>query len=463
MSGNRQFTLFFATLLYGSMIHAASFNVTDASISDHGNPYTNGTIAYALSQCEATGGGVVSIGPGQFRTTSTLQLGKSCSLVGAGPGATILVMDNGQDLIRVRSGQWSVHAKWSIEDLGLQLPSYSYASMITTTPLQGNIGIVRNVHMSGGGPSSWGARINGALMVEINHLYYEGGGNGILWENNYNLAYNIGDSLIQDSEIVLRTTDTTGIFLASPTNANGTQSAYRVNNILLSRVEVRTPDGVVRQNTTGIKLRNTARITLLNVDLEQMDIGILQQSGVDGGAVAVSNSFLQVFFMGCNRNHVLEGMTPKQQLVLGGYGPFSDTQQLPTSNIFADHAIMGNNRVLTASRPIEAYADPSQPRILTTIDSGKIFTNRGASGTVTFHLPPANLNNSLEYEFHLATPGQRIRVLPAMGDIIRPGQTTTNRHYESGSSYGQVLKIRNIDGTIWSVEAQQGTWTTVTQ
>lgn len=456
-------TLFCVALCLGTATQAASYNVSDASISDHGNPYTNGTIAYALAQCEATGGGIVNLGPGRFRTTNTLQLGKNCRLIGAGPGATILVMDNYADLIRVRSGQSSIHAKWSIEDIGLELPAYSSASMISTIPLQGNNGIIRNVHMAGGGPASWGARINGALLVEISHLHYTGGGNGIAWENTYNLAYNIGDSIIQDSEIMLRTADTIGILLASPTYGNWAQSNNRVNNILLSRVEVRTPDGVVRPNTIGIKLRNTARITMLNVDLEQMDIGILQQSGVDGGAVSVSNSFLQVFYMGCTRNHVLEGITPKQQLVLGGFGPASDTQQLPSSNIIADHAIMGNNRVLTASRPIEAFVDSSQPRILTTIDSGKIFTNRGATGTVEFHLPSANMNNSLEYEFHLATPGQKIRVLPAAGDLIRPGQTATNRYYESDSTYGQVLKIRNIDATIWSVESQQGTWTTVSQ
>lgn len=450
-----------AGLVIGKPAHSASFDVSDTNLLDHGNAHVAGTVANALAQCENTDGGIVNIGPGVFQVGSTLLLGRNCRLSGAGSGATILNMNGLSDLIRVRSGRSSVHAKWSIENVGLQLPSHSAASMIVTTPLQANNGIIRNVYMSGGGPASWGIRIDAALHIEISHAYYEGGGNGISWENSYNLRYNIGDAIIQDTEVVLRSQDSVGILLASPTNTNWSQSVNRVNNILLSRVEVRTPDGVVRSNTIGIKLRNTARITLINVDVEQMDIGILQQSGVDGGAVSVSNTFIQVFYMGCNRDHVLEGMPPVQQMVLGGYGSSPTPQQLPTSEILAEHAILGSNRVFTAVRPIEAYSDSSQPRVLTTIDSGKIFTNRGATGTVEFHLPPANMNNSLEYEFHLAIPGHRIRVLPAAGDLIRPGQIATNRYYESGHNYGQVLKIRNIDATIWSIESQQGTWTTI--
>ena len=190
-----------------------------------------------------------------------------------------------------------------------------------------------------------------------------------------------------------------------------------------------------------------------------MDTGVLQESGVDGGPDAQYNGFFQVYALGCTTDYVEQGNTVKNQTSLGGQGFFGDTSLLPNSEILAEHTIVGQNRVLTAARPIDFHDDSVNPRVLTTKDSGKIFTNRGATGDVTFQLPAASQNVSLEYEFHLSDPGNRIRVLPATGDIIRPGQGTTATPYVSDTVYGQVLKLRNIDGTTWSVLVELGTWT----
>ena len=122
---------------------------------------------------------------------------------------------------------------------------------------------------------------------------------------------------------------------------------------------------------------------------------------------------------------------------------------------------MGTNRVLTAVRPIEMHADSGSSRVLTIADSGKIFTNKGATGTVTFELPAANYSNSIEFEFHIVEPSYPIQVLPASGDLIRPGQTTTGTVYRSGMGWGQILRLRNVDNTIWSVTHQGGEWQSV--
>jgi hypothetical protein len=288
------------------------------------------------------------------------------------------------------------------------------------------------------------------VISVIDYVYY-GEGSGIRWINSINYTINYGDSLVQNAEIALKNPSTTGVQIASPIN-------NRINNILLSRIEVRTLDGIVQLGTVGIYLRNAARITLQHIDIEHMETAVLQESKVNGGAIAVGNAFYQVHPIGCTTDYQENGTSPDKQIVLGGSGQFSDMQQLPSSNIIAGHQILGNNRILTAVRPIEAYTDITSPRILTVIDSGKIFTNRGASGTVTFNLPAANLSYSVEYEFHLSTPGFAIRILPATGDIIRPGQTTVGSIYESDVDYGQVLKIRNIDNTTWSILDRQGAW-----
>jgi hypothetical protein len=360
------------------------------------------------------------------------------------------------DLITVASGQASVRTSWKLEDLTLRMPLNSSHDFVSTVPLQANRGTVRNVTVTGGGTASWGLNLDGILVARIEGFIFQGEGNGILIHNSNGLAYNIGDSAIENTTVVLSNPGTTGIALFSPTNNTGNN---RINNMLLSRVEVQTSDGIVRDGTVGIHLRNAARITMVNVDIEHMDTGLLQESAVDGGAIATTNSFLQIFCIGCRNDYVEQGATPQLQTVIGGQGMFADMQQLPSSNILAGHPIMGNNRVLTAVRPIVAYSNSSAPRVLTVADSGKIFTNKNATGIVTFVLPPANLSNSIEYEFHLATAGNPIRVQTTSGDIIRPLQTSVNKYLQSAGGWGQVLKIRNIDNTIWSVLEMQGKWT----
>jgi len=434
---------------------ATNFVVSDTSLNDHGNVNSPTSIAAALSGCAQSGGGTVTVLGGTYSVRTGLQVGQNCRLVGSGTGATTLQMNSLYfDLITVASGRNSVSGNWAVEDLTLQMPDSSNHNFLTTVPLQANRGTIRNVTAIGGGASGWGLDLDGVLVLRIDGFTYLGGGNGIIWQNSNSLAYNVGDSYIVNSTVVLSTTDVTGIALMSPIPGN-----YRVNNIELNRIEVQAPDGVVRSGTIGIHLRNAARISLHNVDLEQIETGLMQESSVGGGGVATTNSFIQVFPLGCTNDYVEIGTKPKLQTIIGGQGAFANMQRLSSSDVFADHAIMGQNRVLTAVRPIEAYADPSTPRVLTVADSGKVFTNKNATGTVTFVLPAANLSYSVEYEFHLATSGQAIRVQTTGGDIIRPGQTQGNKYYQSGLGYGQVLKIRNIDNTTWSVLQKLGQWT----
>lgn len=448
--------LFMALIVTTSSAYARVYSVNNTTISDHGNPSIAGSIADALRQCAENGGGEVRVASGTYGVMNGLRLGRNCSLVGSGMDATTIRMESGyHDLVTVASGQNSVRANWVVKELTLEMSPISNRASITTVPLQANTGTISNVRTTGGSPYGWGIDLDGALIIHIDGYNYNGEGSGIRWHNDWGIPYNIGDSAIENTTVVIKNMGATGIKLLSPSNSTGVN---RVNNILLSRVEVQTPDGIVRDGTVGIHMVNTARITLNNVDIEHMDTGILQESAVNGGAVATTNAFIQTYFIGCRRDYAEVGTPPVMQTVIGGQGALASTQQFPTSNIQADHNIMGRNRVFTAVRPIETHFNSSVDRTLTVADSGKIFTNRSATGPVTFVLPPANLSHSIEFEFHLATAGYPIRIVPAAGDLIRPGQTSSGKYFQSGTSWGQSLKIRNIDATTWSIISQQGQW-----
>ncbi len=425
--------------------------ITDTTL-DHSDSSINGSIAQQLAECELNGGGIVLIGPGTFQLSAqSLVVGDSCQIIGSGEEATSLKIGHTGDGILVAAGQFN--GNWAVKNLTIDLPTALSGDGIATTALQATRGQVQNVTVKGGSVLSWGISINSANEISVDNYTYLGEGSGIKYSNPSGLPVNYGDAIFQGSTIFLKNPNTIGVALESPAS-----SSNRINNILLSQISVSTVTGSVPQGTIGVKMSNVARVTLLNIDIERTDIGILQESAVSGGAAAKSNAFIQIFTIGCNTDYQEIGTKPQEQVVLGGEGQLAREQHLPSSDILAGHPIMGENRVLTAVRPIEAYTNSAVARLLNVEDSGKIFTNRGASNIVTFQLPSANQNFSIEFEFHLSSAGQRIQVLPASGDIIRPGQSSAGVIYASGTSFGQLLKIRNIDGNTWAVLSQAGSW-----
>ncbi len=86
-------------------------------------------------------------------------------------------------------------------------------------------------------------------------------------------------------------------------------------------------------------------------------------------------------------------------------------------------------------------------------DSGTVFTNRGASGSVTFTLPTPTAGFKLQ--FLKAVNNQNIVITAAAASTMNgltQGQTLTN----STSEYGTVSL--EADGTAWFVVASTGTW-----
>lgn len=263
--------------------------VTDTTLK-HDESDTEGTIAYALAEAGAAGGGTVQVGPGIFYSrTTTLTVPKNVTLKGVGIDATTIRVTGPQDGITIpqRFGQ--------VESLGLEMPTGSSGDGIKIT--SSNV-TLRDLGLSGVGLSSWGINVDAAGICTIDHIsigstfhpYDKFTGNGILFQNTTPALepYNFGDSRLSKIDIKLASNNTTGIKFHGPDGTNNV-----INNILLSQIDIIGPgDG---SGTTGVHLRNAKRIALHTVDLEQLELAIFEEGAGGNTKGSANNVFIAVF------------------------------------------------------------------------------------------------------------------------------------------------------------------------
>lgn len=431
-----------------SELYTSEF-VTNAAIEDHSDATLEGTIAHALSQAEQQGGGTVVIGPGVYNCYNSLYIGTNVRLVGSGRDTTTILAQHTYDAITMGSGIYSLFAKPGIEHITIQLPESSAANAIKGRSRECGNGYIQHVIITGGGPESWGITLDSCNQFSIFGLAYQGGGNGIRWTNFINWGANYGDSLISAVDIDLVNTGTTGILLLG--NTNGI-----VNNILLNRVEIKSKSGV-QPGTTGIELNQVSRITLVNVDIENTDIGFIN------GPRSLSCAFINCYAIGCNNDYIEQAQTTKTTII-GGHGDFSDDQRLPSRNFRLYEPVFDEyTRVTSGVSDIVAYNDTATPKYLTISDAGStIFTNNGASGSVAFILPNAPNTKSLEYNFSVVSPYTVEIHTENSSDRIRGFDGSLDYTDEGGyifsSTPGTSITLRNVSNTWWIAEKLTGTW-----
>lgn len=93
---------------------------------------------------------------------------------------------------------------------------------------------------------------------------------------------------------------------------------------------------------------------------------------------------------------------------------------------------------------------------LLSTDSGKIFTNVGASGEVDFTLPTNSLG--LAYTFVVGT-AQTVKIIANTGSTISMGTFTsaTSGNVTSNSTFSSIT-IASISSTNWVVVYSAGSW-----
>lgn len=100
---------------------------------------------------------------------------------------------------------------------------------------------------------------------------------------------------------------------------------------------------------------------------------------------------------------------------------------------------------------------------LTFAESGGLYTNLGASGTVNFTLPAAIIptgNTSMVFHFYIAA-AQTFTVTAAGSDTIQDaGTTSSGGGNTTAATIGNTITIRLVASGKWAITDKVGTWTT---
>ena len=93
-------------------------------------------------------------------------------------------------------------------------------------------------------------------------------------------------------------------------------------------------------------------------------------------------------------------------------------------------------------------------------ESGKLFTNLGATGTITLTLPPATVG--LEYEFSVRAT-QELRIDPdgteTLESTAMAAVAGSAGQYIWANAVGESIKLVCLEAGKWAVLTHRGTWT----
>ncbi|MFV2057440.1 MAG: hypothetical protein ACC707_13285 [Thiohalomonadales bacterium] len=287
--------------------------VTDTSLN-HDDPAVEGTIAYALAEADAAGGGTVLVGRGMFTCPSTtLTVPESVILKGVGRNATVINVTGSQVGITV-SGRFS-----GVESLRLRMPRTSSGDGIKITK---NYVTLKNLKLTGLDTLSWGINVDGANTTALDNILLGSAfspfndssftGNGIIFQNTNQVSkpWNFGESHLSSIAIKLALNNTTVIKFHGP---DGTGNV--INDILLSRVEIMGQPGT-GIGITGVHLRNAKRIVFNTVDLEELEVAIFEEGAGGNSKGTDNNIYIGVFVFAATTSYLSSGMVGKR-LFLG--------------------------------------------------------------------------------------------------------------------------------------------------
>jgi hypothetical protein len=154
------------------------------------------------------------------------------------------------------------------------------------------------------------------------------------------------------------------------------------------------------------------------------------------------------------------------EINVGGLsGELADPQPAKAHNLggsehSADTLANLNAKVSDYSLGTDVTAQSSTPLSLTAADSGKVYTNEGASAQIVFNLPAAAVD--LNYTF-IVQDADGIQIVAATGDTIRIAASVTPAAGNiSTTTIGNTVKLIAINATEWIAVFYVGTWTVST-
>lgn len=96
--------------------------------------------------------------------------------------------------------------------------------------------------------------------------------------------------------------------------------------------------------------------------------------------------------------------------------------------------------------------------IVTPADNGKVFTNEGASGAITFALPPATKGQWYRFVVKAA---QELRIDPNGTETISlpTGVQQAAGKYIGADAIGERISVECVKDGLWETSEAVGTWT----
>lgn len=111
---------------------------------------------------------------------------------------------------------------------------------------------------------------------------------------------------------------------------------------------------------------------------------------------------------------------------------------------------------LLVSSALSVSAQSTSPVTVTSSDSGKVFTNEGATGKIVFNLPTAVANYN--YTF-VVEDADGIDVVASAGDTIQFASTVTAAAGTiTSTTIGSSITLVAINATEWVATSLVGTW-----
>ena len=243
----------------------------------------------------------VFVPPGRYRLAAPIDVLPQRTILGAGRDDVELVPDGTHALIfRRNEGAFSIDPGATDDWNRSMLGNLSIRMAMSGVEVWGHEFRLSDVNFYGGAADGWCVDLVDAneCVVEKVSGGYGGAGFRLLASGiRFRAAkpgVNYGDSLVSEVSLKLGASGAQGILLDGSTAS----ASNWINNMILQRVQVNAPTGgggtTPLPGSVGIKLKNAARINLIDCDVEVVETGFEEYSESVGGAAGacVANNFI---------------------------------------------------------------------------------------------------------------------------------------------------------------------------
>jgi hypothetical protein len=243
----------------------------------------------------------VFVPAGRYRLATPIDVLPKRTILGAGRDDAEIVADGSHAFVfRRNEGAFAIDAGGTDDWNRSMLANLSIRMAVGGVEVWGHEFRLGDVNFYGGSAAGWCVDLvdsNECVVEKINAGY--GGGAFRLFAGGVRFraakpGVNYGDSLISEVSVKLGSAQTQAILLDGSTAT----TTNWINNMILQRIQVNAPVGgggtTPLAGCVGIKLKNAARINLIDCDVEVVETGFEEYSeSVGGGAGAcVANNFI---------------------------------------------------------------------------------------------------------------------------------------------------------------------------